>query len=535
MFHAKGPLSTQPRPEPPAPPRTPSAERRTPSPEPRPERPAPNAEPRHNGYLVPATRIRPLNTRPLNPSGAYVLYWMVAARRLRSNFGLQRAVEHALALSKPLLILEALAVDYPFATARTHRFVIDGMRANAHSASEHDVTYFPYVEPRPRAGRGLVSALAAHACIVVTDDFPAFVAPRYTAAAAAQSAVLVEAVDSNGLIPLAAHGQEFTSARSYRAFVQRELRKHVREVPEEAPLRMLSGAPGSIDVPEDVVARWPAAKERLLEGEESEVRALPLDQAVQPAGFTGGAGAASRLLAAFVAKKLPRYAAEHNDPDADCTSRLSPYLHFGHIGAHEIFSAVMTHERWTTRRLGARGGGAREGWWGVSDSANVFLDQLVVWRELAFNGCAYSPNLEAYEAIPAWARDSLHAHAGDERRVYDFTTLDRAETHDEVWNAAQRQLVAEGWFHGYLRMLWGKKILEWSPDPPSALERMSALMNRYSLDGRDPVSYASYAWVLGRYDRPWPRRPVFGTVRAMSSDSAKRKLRMKNFLARYGR
>ena len=231
--------------------------------------------------------------------------------------------------------------------------------------------------------------------------------------------------------------------------------------------------------------------------------------------------------------QLPRYAAEHNDPDADCTSRLSPYLHFGHISAHEVFSALMTSEHWTTRRLAVRGGGAREGWWGVSEDANVFLDQLTVWRELAFNGCEWVPDYAGYESLPQWARDTIDAHRSERRRRYDFDTLDAASTEDPVWNAAQRQLKTEGWFHGYLRMLWGKKLFEWAPDAPTALTWMEALMNRYSLDGRDPVLYAGFTWVLGRYDRPWPRRPVFGTLRYMSSESARRKLRMKQFLQKY--
>jgi deoxyribodipyrimidine photo-lyase len=156
-----------------------------------------------------------------------------------------------------------------------------------------------------------------------------------------------------------------------------------------------------------------------------------------------------------------------------------------------------------------------------------------VWRELAFNGRAWTPGYSRYDTLPEWARDTLEAHASDSRRQYPFAVLDAAATDDAVWNAAQNQMKREGWFHGYMRMLWGKKILEWAPDPATALAWMEALMNRYSLDGRDPVSYASFTWVLGRYDRPWPRRPVFGTVRYMSSESARRKLRIKTYLARY--
>ena len=200
-----------------------------------------------------------------------------------------------------------------------------------------------------------------------------------------------------------------------------------------------------------------------------------------------------------------------------------------------FFNPAMARERWTTRKLGVRGGGAREGWWGVSPAAEAFLDQLVVWRELSFNGCEWLPDYTDYESLPEWARRTLESHAHDRRpRRYTVRQLEGAVTGDEVWNAAQRQLVAEGWFHGYLRMLWGKKILEWSKTPAEALGRMETIMNRYSLDGRDPNSYAGYSWVLGRYDRPWPERPIFGTVRYMTSASARRKLKMARYLEKYG-
>ena len=478
---------------------------------------------------IPDTRIRALNERPISNTGDYVLYWLIAARRTRWNFALQRAVQHSVALGKPLVILEPLDVDYPWANDRLHRFVLDGMAATAAVCSKSRAFYYPYVEPTRGHGRGLLQRLSQDACIIVTDHYPAFFIPRLVNAAARVSAVRVEAVDSNGLIPLATHGRAFTSARSFRAFLQRELRPHLREFPEEHPLKGLPRRHARIDA--GILRRWPAAS-RLLE-RKATLAHLPIDHDVPPAAATGGEHAARRRLAGFVTSQLERYGGEHNDPDADCTSRLSPYLHFGHISAHEVFSAVMTAERWTTRRLAVRGGGAREGWWGVSDSANVFLDQLTVWRELAFNGCEWVPDYTAYESLPQWARDTIEAHSSERRLVYDFDTLDAASTADPIWNAAQRQLKSEGWFHGYLRMLWGKKLFEWAPDAPTALAWMESLMNRYSLDGRDPVSYASFGWVLGRYDRPWPRRPIFGTLRYMSSESTRRKLRMKRFLAKY--
>jgi len=456
---------------------------------------------------------------------------MIAARRTRFNFALQRAVELSIDTGAPLLVLEGLNTDYAWANDRLHRFVLDGMAANQAAFSRSRARYYPYVEPSLHAGRGLVSALAAKACAVVTDYFPAFLIPRVAAAVAGRIDVRLEAVDSNGLIPLSQHGRAFTSARSYRAFVQRELRDHLRAFPEEHPLRRLRRRRGA-SIPAAISRRWPPAT-ALLDGRAS-LSSLPIDHTIRPVGIAGGETAARRRLSAFAKRDLANYGSGHNHPDAETTSRLSPYLHFGHISTHEIFSAVMTAERWTTRRLAARGGGARDGWWGVSDAANAFLDQLVVWRELAFNGCEWVKAYTSYESLPQWARDTIAAHARERRRRYDLKTLAAAETHDPIWNAVQRQLVVEGWFHGYLRMLWGKKIFEWAPDAPTALEWMEELMNRYSLDGRDPVSYASFAWVLGRYDRPWPERPIFGTLRYMSSESARRKLKMKAFLAKYG-
>lgn len=187
---------------------------------------------------------------------------MVAARRPASNFALQRAAETAAGLNRPLLVLEALRCDYPWASDRLHHFVLDGMADNAAAFSDRPVLYYPYVEQAPGAGRGLIAALGAHACAIVTDRYPAFFIPRMTAAAASQVAVRMEAVDSNGLIPVAEHGRAFPTARGYRAFMQRVLNDHVREVPDADPLEALTSAPPMRRLPGDVAIRWPAASRR---------------------------------------------------------------------------------------------------------------------------------------------------------------------------------------------------------------------------------------------------------------------------------
>jgi deoxyribodipyrimidine photo-lyase len=179
--------------------------------------------------------------------------------------------------------------------------------------------------------------------------------------------------------------------------------------------------------------------------------------------------------------------------------------------------------------------GSRAGWWRMSSPAESFLDELITWRELGYNRCFLDPDHEDYDTLPPWALATLAEHAADERpHLYTLEQLQAAETHDEVWNAAQRQLVREGRMHNYLRMLWGKKILEWSPSPREALEVLVELNNRFALDGRNPNSYSGIFWCLGRYDRPWgPERPIFGKVRYMSSDNTRRKLRLSAYLERF--
>ena len=286
-----------------------------------------------------------------------------------------------------------------------------------------------------------------------------------------------------------------------------------------------------------MLARWPPATDALLGATPAALAALPIDHSVVPSPvLEGGRGPAHARLSAFVAHGLASYHQDRSQPDRDAASGLSPWLHFGHIGVHRIFSDVVTHAGWTSRKLAARADGKREGWWGASPQVEAFLDELITWRELGFNFAANRADHDQYESLPEWARASLDAHAADRREhLYTLQQFERAETHDPVWNAAQRQLVREGRMHNYLRMLWGKKILHWTPHPREALAIMIELNNKYALDGRDPNSYSGIFWVLGRYDRPWaPRREVFGVVRYMSSDSTVKKLRLKEYLKTYG-
>ena len=219
----------------------------------------------------------------------------------------------------------------------------------------------------------------------------------------------------------------------------------------------------------------------------------------------------------------------------DVASGLSPFLHFGHISPHAVLEGVARAEDWSVEHLPDTGNGARAGWWGMSDNAEAFMDQLVTWRELGFNMSHHQPDYASYESLPAWARQTMEQHAADERpHIYSLEDLELARTHDPLWNAAQNQLRAEGRIHNYLRMLWGKKIYQWSPGPRQALAALIHLNDKYALDGRDPNSISGITWCLGRYDRAWgPERPIFGKLRYMTSENTARKVRVKEYVARW--
>jgi deoxyribodipyrimidine photo-lyase len=490
--------------------------------------------------LIGDPRLRVLRGGPERVDGDFVLYWMTAQRRLSWNFALDRAVERARELGKPLVVLEALRVGYRWASDRHHAFVLQGMAEHRARLADGPVAYHAYVEPEPGAGRGLLDALSKRACLVVTDDAPIFFLPRMLDAAAARPGPRLEAIDSCGLLPLSEHEKPYSSAYHFRRFLQKRLGSHLSHLPDPDPLGLGTSGPSGValppaSIPDAVVAGWPAAPDALLGGEPDVLATLPIDHGVPPSPHRGGTAGGRARLEAFLRDRLAGYAEQRNDPDADGPSGLSPWLHFGHLSVHEVFHGVAEQEGWSPARLGAEASGKRRGWWGMGASAEAFLDQLVTWREVGFGFCRTVPDYARYESLPGWALETLEEHISDDRPwLYGFDEFDGAQTHDELWNAAQRQLREEGVIHNYLRMLWGKKILEWSATPREALETMIELNNRYAVDGRDPNSYTGIMWIMGRFDRGWPERPVFGKVRSMSSDATRRKVSVDEYLRRWG-
>ena len=485
--------------------------------------------------MVPEIRLQTLNPAPIRPDGDFVLYWMVAHRRAEWNFALDRAIDHAQQLRKPLVVLEALRCDYPWASDRMHRFVLQGMAENARRFAPSAVHYYPFVETRKGEGRGLLESLLARAAVVVSDLYPCFFLPRMQNAAAGRSDVHFEIVDGNGLFPLRATEKVFARAVDLRRFLQKNLPPHLLDRPVAEPLKELE-LPRLENLPEFITQRWPAASQSLRSASSAVLAELPIDHNVPGVDFHGGTQAAEDTFQEFLGNRLDRYQDDRNRVTRRATSELSPYLHFGHISVHRLFHALAQREGWHPGKLGEQTRGAREGWWGMSGPTEGFLDELVTWRELGFNMCWHRSDYDRYESLPPWARKTLEDHQNDPRPyLYDLEEFENAQTHDEVWNAAQRELKLDGRIHNYLRMLWGKKILEWSPTPQDALAVMIELNNKYAVDGRDPNSYSGIFWCLGRYDRAWgPERPIYGKIRYMTSDGARRKIDLAPYLARYG-
>jgi deoxyribodipyrimidine photo-lyase len=472
-------------------------------------------------------RLRRLNAAPANGAGEYVVYWMQAHRRLDHNHALDYALRCAREMKKPLVVYEGLRLDYPWASRRLHRFILEGMRDNVSGAKERGINYWPLVETPGAPARGLVRRVAARAASVVTDDFPAFIVPGQSAALAAAVDVPVFAVDANGVVPLSLLGQTVSAAahlrpRLHKAFAEAWAHRSDPEPDFEGVSRRVA-PPFEPWRPVDL---------------EAFVRGLPVDASVPPVrGVVGGATAGRERLGRFLRNGLRGYSEARSRPGAPSEghgSGLSPHLHFGHVSIEEVAEAVLERGgHWSPAELRVHNRGKREGFFCDDPDVNAFLDEALTWRDVGYqwhwSRRADTASLE--RALPAWALATLAAHAGDRRsHLYTLEEWEAGATHDRLWNAAQRELVATGTIHSYLRMLWGKKVLEWSRTPAEAYAALVHLNNKYALDGRDPNSYAGILWCFGLFDRPWaPERPVLGRIRYMSSENTARKFKLERY------
>jgi deoxyribodipyrimidine photo-lyase len=454
-------------------------------------------------------RVRLWNDARPREGGAYVLYWCQAYRRARDNAAFAYAIERANELGLPCLFYEAIRPDYPFASDRHHTFALECGRDNARDCEARGIAHAFFLPRTSESARGIVAKLAARAALVVSDEYPGFIFPAQNAAAAAKVGCPFFTVDDATGVPMALFPKEETAARTLRPKllkVRDDWAFHALHdpAPRHAP-------PARLSLPFDAVdlARADIA---------SLVASCAIDHDVAPvAELPGGSHAADARLDRFVRDKLSAYAVDRNDPSRDGTTNLSPYLHWGAISARKIAREV---------RDAALDRGATE-------SGDALLEQLLVRRGLAFNFAARNPDPTSYSSLPAWARATLEAHARDERpSLVPLADLDAARSPDVLWNAAQSELKARGVIQSYARMLWGKLVLTWTKTPAEAHAIVVHLNDRYALDGRDPDGWANIGWCFGLHDRPWPERPIFGTVRTMTTKSARSKLPFEDYITR---
>jgi deoxyribodipyrimidine photo-lyase len=434
---------------------------------------------------IRSERIRPLNGRKVT-GRPLVIYWMQAAQRAGTNHALEYAVKAANEVRKPLVVLFALTEKYPEANERHYAFLLEGLKETRDALRRRGI---PLVVRRGEPDEE-IAAFARDASLVVVDDGTVRVERRWRrSAAAALDCPLVE-VATNVIVPVeAVSPKEEYSAATLRPKIYRLLAGFLTPL-RETPLR--------------VKPIEPALESWDIDDTDSALSRLALDRTIgRVPSFRGGASEAEKRLRAFVKDTLAAYAEARNDPALDALSGLSPYLHFGQISPLAVALAVKK---------------------GPAYGQAAFLDELIVRRELSFNFVHYNRAYDRFEGLPEWCRTTLLEHAKDPRPyLYSRAELEAAATHDPYWNAAQKEMVLTGKMHGYMRMYWGKKILEWSASPREAFRTALALNNAYELDGRDANAFAGVAWCFGKHDRPWARRPVFGTIRYMNAAGLRRK------------
>lgn len=447
-------------------------------------------------------RVVQLNDKAVNTNERYVLYWMQMFKRVDNNHALIYAIRRANELKLPLVVYEGLKYYYPWASDRLHTFILEGVEEKRLAFEELGIRYIFYLQQHAGSPKQTVMTLARDAALIVTDDYPCFVIPEHNRRVGERAEIPVFAVDSNAIVPMSKFDKEEYAAYTIRPKIERQRDRYLKSLPMEHVEIRANGL--EVDCPETRVTASNIA---------GLVAGCDIDHSVKPSVmYRGGTKNGRTRLEKFLTEILPTYDRTRNKPHLDGSSRLSPYLHFGFLSPLEVALAVMEADA-------------------PDEAKGAFLEELIVRRELSFNMTAHNPAYDSLAALPAWVHATMREHIDDERPViYSLEQLEAGETHDELWNAAQREMVETGEMHNYVRMLWGKNVIAWSPTYEIAFETLVHLNNKYCLDGRDPNSYAGILWCFGKHDRAWFERPVFGTIRYMTSGSTGKKFDSRKYI-----
>lgn len=448
-------------------------------------------------------RVVQLNEKETNRNGRYVLYWMQMFKRTSHNHSLTWAIRKANEMKLPLVVYEGLKYYYPWASDRIHTFILEGVEEKRQKFEELGIRYIFYLQKDESSPKNTVAKLARDAALIVTDDFPCFIIPGHNRRIAERAEIAVHAVDSNGIIPMSKFDKEEYAAYTIRPKIKKLLPSYLKPFAEET----VENDSANIDI--DASFETIVTANRIAEL----VSHCDIDHSVTPSPFYhGGTANGRKRLKKFVAEILPDYDNARNKPDRDGSSRLSAYLHFGFLSPLEVALVVQDADA-------------------PQESKDAYLEELIVRRELSYNMTRHNPKYDSLAALPDWVHKTMRVHADDHREVtYTLEELEAGQTHDELWNACQREMVRTGEMHNYVRMLWGKNVIAWSRSYEEAFETLVHLNNKYCLDGRNPNSYAGILWCFGKHDRPWMERPVFGQMRYMTSGSTGRKFDSKKYI-----
>ena len=449
--------------------------------------------------MIQESRIRVLNDHPV-VQGQFVLYWMQASQRTRVNHALEYAIEKANELKQPLVVCFGLMDDFPEANKRSYAFLLDGLRDVQAGLRKRGILFV--VRHGPAADAAL--HFGKRASLIICDRNYLRHHKRWREQVAEDAQKQVIEIEAEVVVPVevVSDHHEF-AARTIRPKIHKVWDQYLVDLPATV-LKATSldlDLHGNIDVTD-------------IEGS---LKKLKIDRSVKRSPrFIGGQDEAQKHLRHFLKHDLPGFADRRNEPAEQHTSLMAGYLHYGHISALELALAVKNHKD------------------APKSDRDVYLEELIVRRELSMNFGNYVHNYDSYECLPEWARKTLSAHRNDKREyIYSADELEQAKTHDPYWNAAQKEMTFSGFMHNYMRMYWGKKILEWSKSPQQAFETTLYLNNKYFLCGRDANSFANVAWIYGTHDRPWgPERKIFGLVRYMNAAGLERKFDIQGYVQR---
>lgn len=433
--------------------------------------------------------------------GQTVVYWMSRDQRVFDNHALLAAAALAVRLQKPLEVVFCLTARFPGANLRSFDFLLKGLAEVSHTFSQLKIPFSLLYGAAPDV---LPAFLKQKSCTALISDFDPLRVKRQWKEAINQRIDFAHyEVDAHNIVPcrVASPKEEF-GAYTIRPKINRLLPDFINDLPEVSEQMTLfaqvATQAGEVIDAGDVLAR------------------LNPDSSVAPLSFVPGEKQAQSALATFIQNKLNGYDSQRNFPEKDHQSDLSPYLHYGQLSAQRVALAVQRSDA-------------------PDEDKAAFLEELIVRRELSDNFCFYNPNYDNINGAAAWAQKTLAEHAADEREfLYDVAQFEYAKTHDRLWNAAQKQLTRDGKMHGYMRMYWAKKILEWTTSPAEALSVAIYLNDKYSIDGRDPNGYVGCLWAIGGlHDRAWSERPVFGKIRFMNANGCRRKFDVEAYIRKF--